>query len=125
MRAVTCMEEAAKEAGRKLRILAVADPAVQGYPQEKILENAPLACSMDILPWKEYYPAMMDSFQGRRDYDIVMVAGHLWLKELADQGFLAPVDAPEGTAARPKLPSSSSTSTSTVGLPRLSRISRP
>ena len=34
----------------------------------------------------------------------------------------APVDAPEGTAARPKLPSSSSTSTSTVGLPRLSRI---
>ena len=95
MRAVTCMEEAAKEAGRKLRILAVADPAVQGYPQERILENAPLACSMDILPWKEYYPAMMDSFQGRRDYDIVMVAGHLWLKELADQGFLAPVDAPE------------------------------
>src|SRR3546814_4383444 len=34
-------------------------------------------------------------------------------------------DLPEGTAARPKLPSSSSTSTSTVGLPRLSRISRP
>jgi hypothetical protein len=37
---------------------------------------------------------------------------------------MAPVDAPEGTAARPKLPSSSNTSTSTVGLPRLSRIWR-
>src|SRR5690606_2998475 len=36
----------------------------------------------------------------------------------------APVDAPEGTAARPKLPSSSVTSASRVGLPRLSRISR-
>ena len=36
----------------------------------------------------------------------------------------APVDAPDGTAARPKLPSSSVTSTSTVGLPRLSRIWR-
>src|SRR4051812_5700668 len=36
----------------------------------------------------------------------------------------APVEAPEGTAARPKEPSSRSTSTSTVGLPRLSRISR-
>src|SRR5690242_8089493 len=37
----------------------------------------------------------------------------------------APVEAPDGTAARPNEPSSSRTSTSTVGLPRLSRISRP
>src|SRR3954466_3259727 len=36
----------------------------------------------------------------------------------------APVEAPDGTAARPMLPSSSVTSTSTVGLPRLSRIWR-
>src|SRR3954470_2978909 len=36
-----------------------------------------------------------------------------------------PVDAPDGTAARPIVPLSSSTSHSTVGLPRLSRISRP
>jgi hypothetical protein len=36
-----------------------------------------------------------------------------------------PVEAPEGTAARPMTPDSSSTSHSTVGLPRLSRISRP
>src|ERR1017187_624448 len=35
-----------------------------------------------------------------------------------------PVDAPEGTAARPKLPSERRTSTSTVGLPRESRICR-
>src|SRR5262249_33918753 len=37
----------------------------------------------------------------------------------------SPVDAPEGTAARPNAPPSSVTSTSTVGLPRESRISRP
>jgi hypothetical protein len=36
-----------------------------------------------------------------------------------------PVDAPEGTAARPMVPLSSNTSHSTVGLPRLSKISRP
>src|SRR6185312_3119177 len=36
----------------------------------------------------------------------------------------APVEAPLGTAARATVPSSSSTSTSTVGLPRESRISR-
>ena len=35
-----------------------------------------------------------------------------------------PVEAPEGTIARPKAPDSSHTSTSTVGLPRESRISR-
>ncbi len=33
-------------------------------------------------------------------------------------------DAPDGTAARPMMPDSSSTSASTVGLPRESRISR-
>src|SRR5690606_14906800 len=36
----------------------------------------------------------------------------------------APVEAPLGTAARPTVPSSSTTSASTVGLPRESRISR-
>src|SRR5690625_5181206 len=36
----------------------------------------------------------------------------------------APVDAPEGTAARAMVPSSRATSTSTVGLPRESKISR-
>jgi hypothetical protein len=35
-----------------------------------------------------------------------------------------PVEAPEGTAARPMTPDSSRTSASTVGLPRESRISR-
>src|SRR4051794_32671555 len=36
-----------------------------------------------------------------------------------------PVDAPEGTAARPCAPLARKTSTSTVGLPRLSTTSRP
>src|SRR5205809_776420 len=36
----------------------------------------------------------------------------------------SPVDAPLGTAARPSAPSSRTTSTSTVGFPRESRISR-
>ena len=34
------------------------------------------------------------------------------------------IEAPDGTSARPKLPSASVTSASSVGLPRLSRISR-
>src|SRR5713226_1126800 len=37
----------------------------------------------------------------------------------------SPVEAPEGTAARPSAPPSSTTSASTVGLPRESRTCRP
>src|SRR5258708_27955747 len=37
----------------------------------------------------------------------------------------SPVDAPDGTAARPMLPSARNTSASTVGLPRESKISLP
>ena len=37
----------------------------------------------------------------------------------------SPVEAPEGTAARPMLPSARKTSASTVGFPRESRISLP
>ena len=42
----------------------------------------------------------------------------------SSQASWMPVLAPLGTAARPNEPSASSTSTSTVGLPRLSRICR-
>ena len=37
---------------------------------------------------------------------------------------LVPTEAPDGTAALPKTPDSNNTSSSTVGLPRESRISR-
>ena len=43
----------------------------------------------------------------------------------SSQASCTPVLAPLGTAARPNEPSASVTSTSTVGLPRLSRIWRP
>lgn len=36
----------------------------------------------------------------------------------------SPVEAPEGTAARPRVPSARMTSASTVGLPRESRMER-
>src|SRR5215467_3230447 len=44
---------------------------------------------------------------------------------LSSSASRSPVDAPEGTAARPNAAPSNATSTSTVGLPRESRISRP
>src|ERR1051326_9211673 len=49
-----------------------------------------------------------------------------WLASLSrsSRASWAPVEAPEGTSARPRVPSSRRTSTSTVGLPRESRIWR-
>ena len=47
------------------------------------------------------------------------------LRRLTEEGLVTPVDAPDGTAARPTMPESSVTSTSTVGFPRESRICRP
>jgi hypothetical protein len=44
---------------------------------------------------------------------------------LNSKASLAPVDAPEGTLANPYPPKSVQTSTSTVGIPRESKISRP
>src|SRR5574341_247683 len=47
-----------------------------------------------------------------------------WSPSRSSTASRSPVEAPEGTAARPIAPPSSTTSTSIVGLPRLSRISR-
>lgn len=50
----------------KIKILAVADPAVQGYVKAKFFEEYPGKTQLDILPWSSYYPAMMDSLEGRK-----------------------------------------------------------
>ena len=51
------------------------------------------------------------------------IAGLIAIAEF--DGFMLAVEAPEGTAARPMLPSARKTSASTVGLPRESSISVP
>lgn len=79
-----------------LKILAVADPAVLGYIDDRygVLSkfNKGFSVNFDIVTFEEYYPAMMEAFEGKREYDIVMVAGHLWLKDFVNKGYLAPVD---------------------------------
>jgi ABC-type sugar transport system, periplasmic component len=76
-----------------IKILAVNDPAIKGYskPEYKILKHYNQKVNFDILPWESYYPTMMEAFAGKADYDIVMVAGHLWLRELVEKNYLAPI----------------------------------
>lgn len=81
---------------KTLKVLAVADPAVFAYT-DKEYEILPkfkgdFNVDFNIVPFAEYYPAMLDAFEGKAKYDIVMVAGHLWLKDFVDKKYLAPVD---------------------------------
>ncbi|GLC82149.1 extracellular solute-binding protein [Lacrimispora brassicae] len=74
-----------------LKVLAVADPAVEGYLDEDlgILDGYGGKVDFHIVPWADYYPMMMKAFAGEADYDIVMVAGHLWLRDFAEKGYLS------------------------------------
>lgn len=78
----------------KLKVLAVADPAVACYLDKElgILEGYGGTVFFNAVPWADYYPAMMDTFAGKADYDIVMVAGHLWLCDFVKNGYLSEIE---------------------------------
>lgn len=83
-----------------LKVLAVADPAIYVYNDRKYnviskyTEMHNTRIEFDIIPWNDYYGTMMKSFAGEGDYDIVMIAGHLWLKDFVEKGYLSPVKYP-------------------------------
>lgn len=79
-----------------LKVLAVADPAVsvyidKGYHILEDFQDKDIKVQFDIVPWENYFDTMMQVFKGNAAYDIVMVAGHLWLKDFVDKGYLAPI----------------------------------
>ncbi|WP_367566056.1 extracellular solute-binding protein [Lacrimispora sp.] len=78
----------------KLKVLAVADPAVEGYLDKElgILDGYGKEVDFHMVPWADYYPMMMKAFAGEADYDIVMVAGHLWLCDFVEKGYLSEID---------------------------------
>jgi multiple sugar transport system substrate-binding protein len=83
-----------------ITVVAVGDPAVYAYVDRKLgiidryerSRNA--SVRFDIIPFESYYGTMMDALEGRREGDIVMAAGHLWLRDLVGKGHLAPVSWP-------------------------------
>lgn len=84
---------------KKVRVLAVGDPAVEVYVDKnyKILdrwkENNDLDIDFDIVPWESYYNTMMEDFKAEEpNYDIVMVAGHFWLRDFVENKFISPMD---------------------------------
>ncbi len=81
---------------KRLKVLAVADPAVVSVvAEEEIIKGfereTGIEIDMDVLPWAEYYASLMASFESYQ-YDVVMVAGHLWLYDFVKNGFIKEVD---------------------------------
>lgn len=81
----------------RLRVLAVQDPAVSVYVDSAydILGKFPekdIEVEFNIVSWENYFQTMMESFEGKADYDIVMIAGHLWLVDFVEKGYLAEIN---------------------------------
>lgn len=76
-----------------IKVLAVADPAVAVYVDKRlnILGQFNGEVQFDVVPWAEYYKTMLEVFEGKAFYDVIMVAGHLWLRDFAEKGYLAPI----------------------------------
>ncbi|WP_210366207.1 extracellular solute-binding protein [Bacillus sp. REN3] len=84
-----------------LRVLAVADPAVYAYTDQRYRiigtfnEVKNTMVDFKIVPWAEYYPRMIEALEGKADFDIVMAAGHLWPKDFATKGYIDEVAFPD------------------------------
>jgi multiple sugar transport system substrate-binding protein len=76
-----------------LKVLAVDDPAVSAYTDEKLglMKGFDMDVQFDAVPWSVYYDTMLQVFRGEKEYDIVMVAGHLWLRDFVEKGYLAEI----------------------------------
>lgn len=79
-----------------LKVLAVNDPAVDVYIDKKfgILDkyaDDSVTVEFDIIPWDNYFATMLKAFNGEAPYDIVMVAGHLWLADFVQKQYLEPL----------------------------------
>ncbi len=79
-----------------LKVLAVNDPAVEVYVDKKygILDkyaDDSVSVEFDIIPWEKYSGTMLKTFNGEIPYDIIMVAGHLWLADIVQKEYLEPI----------------------------------
>ncbi|MFK5883307.1 MAG: extracellular solute-binding protein [Candidatus Izemoplasma sp.] len=78
---------------KTINILAVGDPAVDVYvdQEQHIIKNYEqknnIKINFDIVPWVDYYDTLINSFKSYT-YDIVMVAGHLWLNDFVANDYL-------------------------------------
>ena len=83
------------------------DPAVAAYTDPALDLTGPWsrktgeAVEFTVLPWAEYFPALTEALEsGAGKYDVVMIAGHLWLQDFVSRGFLLPLEGIRGAVDR-------------------------
>ncbi|MDK2840307.1 MAG: multiple sugar transport system substrate-binding protein [Thermosipho sp. (in: thermotogales)] len=78
---------------KQLKVLAVDDPAVYVYVDDRysflkeFTKKTGVKIYFDIVKWVDYYSTLMNSFREYK-YDIVMIAGHLWMSDFVEKGNL-------------------------------------
>lgn len=78
---------------RRVNVLAVGDPATYVYVDEKndflskFEKQTGIHVNFTIVEWAKYYTTLLESFDTYK-YDIVMIAGHLWLQDFIEKGYL-------------------------------------
>lgn len=83
---------------KTIRILAVADPAVEQYKRgtgiTEIWEmKSGVHVEFEPVAWGEYPARVFDHLQSGKDYyDAVMVPGYFWLPKFATNGWISPLD---------------------------------
>ncbi|HIW21752.1 MAG TPA: extracellular solute-binding protein [Candidatus Dorea intestinavium] len=70
----------------KVKVLLVDDPAVKGYLslKEQIDKELNTDIIFDIVEWDKYYEKMYQALSNSK-CDLIMAAGHLWLRELVEK----------------------------------------
>lgn len=92
----------------KLKVLAVGDPAVYAYTDsknsivDKFNDQHCMNVDFKIVSFTDYYSTMIQSLEKTHEYDVVMIAGHLWLKDFVQRGFLAKVNYPNTSSYNKK-----------------------
>ncbi len=73
-----------------LKILAVADPALSAYTDKNlnIFQGFDGIVSFEQYQWSEYIQKLNQSLYENLDFDIVMIPGHLFLKDLVTKNLL-------------------------------------
>jgi len=75
-----------------LRILGPDDPALNVLG-DVLQAHSEWRATLTIVPWPEYRSKLMETLTATQaDFQAVCVAGHVWLPELADAGYLASLD---------------------------------
>ena len=79
-----------------IKILAVADPAIYAFGDKDlaIFDGFKAKVAFEAYPWNDYAKLLDKALHHESDFDIVMIPGHLFLKDLVKDNLIAKIKRP-------------------------------